>query len=674
MTNRIITDIEGVIRELSISEVDVLFPLYEAVVNAIQAIDERKDNQGGKIGVYIERDKSEQSLFEQFNSCPISSIRIIDNGIGFTSSNIESFGKAHSTKKINIGGKGLGRFAMLSVFSKIMINSVIRKSADENEFISFTLSRTEGLSEPERRTTKKEIQTEIILSELDPKFQKATAQYSQEEIADSILSHCLLYYLRQNVPIIEVVEDKTVINLSRQFSPADFVKKHYQGTIGEYKFDLYFVHNDKSKVHEYCLCGHNRKVKGKRIDTIFPIFSSEIEDNNESYFVQLYVVSTYLDEIVNMSRNEFKFPKKLNSDDYTNQLDFSDIPQTIFEKDIEQLIIKAINETYTEIVNSRKDNIKQQIEKYLHSDDGLEYRHLMPDEDFFSTIPDNADEKKLDDILHAYQYKRSREVRKKRDKLFSRDYSNRKDYQALLKEVVEATTNEGNSRLAQYIAHRKTIISLLDKYLQWSDEKNNYEEEATLHNLIYTMGGSHDSIAYDKHNLWLLDDRLTFHRYIYSDIQIKSHEPVKNTSSSKKETDIAIYDKSFYYGEKNDYEEINSIVIFEFKRPNRTVTFEEFSKQMREQIMGIQESRLIDSSQQHIQTSESTPVFFYYVCDVNSYASLRKSALFENFRETPYKSLIRLSGNVHVEIFTYQTLMINAKRRNKIFFKKLGLE
>ena len=51
MTNRIITDIEGVIRELSISEVDVLFPLYEAVVNAIQAIDERKDNKGGKIGV-----------------------------------------------------------------------------------------------------------------------------------------------------------------------------------------------------------------------------------------------------------------------------------------------------------------------------------------------------------------------------------------------------------------------------------------------------------------------------------------------------------------------------------------------------------------------------------------------------------------------------------------------
>lgn len=40
---------------------------------------------------------------------------------------------------------------------------------------------------------------------------------------------------------------------------------------------------------------------------------------------------------------------------------------------------------------------------------------------------------------------------------------------------------------------------------------------------------------------------------------------VEGASSCKKETDIAIYDKSFYYGEKNDYEEINSVVIFEFK-------------------------------------------------------------------------------------------------------------
>lgn len=86
---------------------------------------------------------------------------------------------------------------------------------------------------------------------------------------------------------------------------------------------------------------------------------------------------------------------------------------------------------------------------------------------------------------------------------------------------------------------------------------------------------------------------------------------------------------------------------------------------MREQILGIRESKLTDDNQ----------IFFYYVCDVNAHAILKQSAEMEGFNETPYKSLIRLSNtNVYQEIITYQTLIVNAKRRNKIFFKKLGIE
>ena len=56
MGKNLTTDIEGIIRELNISEEDVLYPFYEAVVNSIQAIDERKNCSDGKISVYIERD------------------------------------------------------------------------------------------------------------------------------------------------------------------------------------------------------------------------------------------------------------------------------------------------------------------------------------------------------------------------------------------------------------------------------------------------------------------------------------------------------------------------------------------------------------------------------------------------------------------------------------------
>ena len=300
------------------------------------------------------------------------------------------------------------------------------------------------------------------------------------------------------------------------------------------------------------MCGHNRKVKGKRVDKIYPIFSSPIEDSGQSFYYKVYVVSPYLDSKVNMSRNEFNFPKMKNEDDeeQKEELDVN-VQKLIIEKDIDEKTIEVIKSLFPILVNDRIQTVKKKVCSFLSSDGGLEYRHLELDETFYASLSDNIDEKDLDDALHTYQYKKSKEARKKRDKLFKRDYSNKEDYQKLLKEVVETTTQEGLSRLAQYVSHRKTIITLLEKYLNWSEENNNYEEEEVLHNLIYTMGGNQDTIPYDKHNLWLLDDRLTFHRYIYSDKMIKSHIPVEG-STSKKETDIAIYDTTYYYGDKND--------------------------------------------------------------------------------------------------------------------------
>lgn len=673
MNKNLTTDIEGIIRELNISEKEVLYPFYEAVVNSIQAIDERENHSDGKISVYIERDKSEQSLFDRYYQYPISSIRIVDNGIGFTSANYESFGKAHSTKKAHLGGKGLGRFAILSVFNTIEIKSVTGSTS--NNLISFRLSRKEGLSDPFQTTAKNKVQTEIKMSDLNSQFKSATARYSQEEIADSILAHCLLYYLNGSAPQIEIIENDSVIDLSKQFSPTDFITHKYVEKLGEYKFTLYFIRNSKIKAHEYCLCGHNRKVKGKKVETILPIFSSKLEDNEQGYFIRIYVISAYLDDIVNMSRNEFRFPKPSTEKEEYPRIDYRDDYKLIVERDIEEVVINAISDKYSDVIDSRKAEVKKIVSAYLSKDEGLEYRHLSLDDKFYSLIPDDVNDKKLDDILHTYQYNWSKRARKKRNDLFSKDYSTKKDYRSLLKEVIAITNNEGNSRLAQYVAHRRTIISLLEKYLEWSDENSNYEEEATLHNLIYTMGGNQDTIAYDKHNLWLLDDRLTFHRYIYSDKEVKSHEPVKETSSCRKETDIAIYDKPFYYGEKNEYQEINSIVIFEFKRPDRVVSYEEFGKQMRAQILGVRDGKLTDEREKHVQTQKNAPIFFYYICDANAYEHLKQSAVMEGFTETPYRSLIRLSNiNVHQEIFTYQTLIVNAKRRNKMFFKKLGIE
>lgn len=517
MANIIKTDIEGIINELNISPADVLYPFYETVVNSIQSIMERKeDGLNGKIIVDIERDKTQTELFEKYEHFPIKSIKVTDNGIGFTPANFESFEHAHSTKKIKLGGKGLGRFAILSVFNKINVESII-KDKETNKRIIFSLSRHEGLSSPVFEDTNNNLSTTITLEKLNSKFKIESSKYSHEMIADNILSHCLLYYLDGNVPEIDIIEEGITINLSHQFVPRDYVKYIVKDkTIKGKPFYWYFVKNEKARFHELLMCGHNRKVKGKRIDKVFPLFSSPYEDNNVMYFFTVYVVSPYLDSIVNMSRNEFNFPKIQKEADVVDgveqDLDISKESELIIEHDIDEKTIEVIKELFPELVEERMNVIQKKVESFLSSDDGLEYRHLAFDDSFYFSLQNDIDEKGLDDKLHDYQFKKSKEAKKKRDRLFRRDYSNKEDYQNLLKEVVDTATLEGYSRLAQYVSHRKTIIELLEKYLHWSEENNNYEEEEVLHNLIYTMGGNQNTIPYDKHNLWLLDKRMNIQK------------------------------------------------------------------------------------------------------------------------------------------------------------------
>jgi hypothetical protein len=679
------TDIEGVIRELNLSETEVLYPFFEAVVNSIQSIHEIQklgSIEQGEISIFIERDRQELIIFEKEGNYPIKSIKIVDNGIGFNQSNYyNGFLKSHSTQKLNIGGKGLGRFTMLSVFDSIKVKSIYKESLNDKvlSLRSFELSRKDGIIEDNPIPAKSSKNTtEIILSNINSKFKQATAKYPQENIADSILEHCLLYYLSNEAPIIKVVENDEAINLTKQFNPTDFVKHKVEGKVLNDNFVCYFVKNNKLKAHEYLLCAHNRKVRSKRIDKIFPIFTSKITDEGgEECWLQIYVVSNYLNDKVNISRNEIIFPKvqeDTENEDGAMKEFKSECRTVIIEKDIDNFVIKGLENKYQDIIEKRKDYLRRIVNSYISSDEGLEYRSLDIDNAFLTTIPDTADDKKLDDILHDYQYKKRNEIRKKRERLLKKDFSRRKDYQSLLADVVSLITKEGNLRLGQYVAHRKTIIELLDKYLDWCEENNNYAEEAALHNLIFAMGGSHENTPYDSHNLWLLDDRLSFHRYIYSDTAVNKHKPKKGKTNSGLETDLAIYDVPYTYGEKTEYEEVASAVIFEFKRPDRPLTYDEFSKQMGIQIEAVNAGKVIDKNGKHVTTSESTPVFYYYVCDINAYNSLKSRAKIEGFRETPYKSLMRLVENIYVEIMTYQTLLVNSRRRNKVFFKKLGIE
>ncbi len=662
MGKLIATDINGIIRELRIKEEDFLLSFYELVINAIQAIEEKGDPRNGRIDIYIEREDSDANLLGEH---AINSIKVVDNGIGFTNDNYDSFTRSHSTKKADIGGKGVGRFAVLSVFDNIEITSTRYVSKDKLSEISFILNREDGLSEPAIKDVSGSTGTIVQATHMNSVFRNGSAAYDLEKIADSILDHCLLYYLNQTAPTIVLHEGEEEINLSNQFTPSDFIDNTFKAKIKGCDFSLYFIKEKKYKYHQYSFCANNRVVRSKRISTAFPLFSSPIMEDSNAVYIWIFVVSDYLDEIVNMSRNALDFPKKRETDSQTTR---------IYESDIDALVVKAMNEVFKDEVKERKDKVFNKIGEFMAKDSGLPYRHLTITDDFLEGISDDVKEEEVDEKLHALSYKKSVESRNKCQKLLARDYSDKEDYQDLLKEVVDATTEEGNLQLAQYVAKRKTVIALFEKYLAWVEATKEYEEEKSLHNLLFVMGGTNSDVSYDKHNLWLLDDRLAFFGYIASDKAIRLHAPMEGQTDCAKETDIVVYDVPFVYGEKDDYGVINAVLIFELKRPDRSITYEEFGKQMREQIAGIRSGRLKNDDGVNIRTNENVPIYFYYVCDENAYGALAGSAKLEGFVETPFQSLYRTVNNTTQEILTYGSMLVNAKRRNNIFFKKLGID
>ena len=661
MGKLIATDISGIIHELRIKEEDFLLAFFELVINAIQAIAEKGDTRNGKIDIYVEREEHDEDLF---GGRVIKSVRIEDNGIGFTDKNYESFTRSHSTKKADIGGKGVGRFAVLSVFEEMRVSSTYKE--DSLKKIEFTLNREDGLSEPSypKEETENVTGTTVYVSKLNELFKEKSASYDLESIADNILEHCLLYYLTKQAPSIAIHEGDETINLSSQFSVNDFIDEIYKDTVKGQEFQLYFVKGNKRRVHQYSLCANNRVVKSKNVPTVFPLFSSPIIEDNKPVFIRIYVISDYLNEIVNMSRNELDFPKRKESENSSR----------LYESDVDTIVVQAISSIFKQNVEQRKENTFKKIASFMAKDAGLPYRHLTISDNFLEGVSDDVKDEEIDEKLHALSYKKSVESRAKCQKLLDRDYSNKEDYQKLLKEVVDATTDEGNLQLAQYIAKRKTVIALFEKFLAWMEATKDYTEEKTLHNLLFTMGGSNATVPYDKHNLWLLDDRLTFFGFITSDKAIRLHAPLEGLTDCGKETDIAVYDVPFIYGEKGDYGVINAVLIFELKRPGRLLTYEEFSKQMREQTLGIRSGKKVNEEGKVIRTNDTVPIHFYYVVDENAYGAIKGDAKMENFSETPFHSLYRTVNNTTQEILTYDSMLVNAKRRNQIFFTKLGIQ
>lgn len=117
------TNLKGRLRNTRLPRSHGLMPVFEAVVNSIQSIEERGDSGAGKIVLRINRETQGSLDIESKSLPPIVGFTITDNGCGFDDSNFKSFETLDSDHKIDKGCRGVGRLLWLKVFDLVELES-----------------------------------------------------------------------------------------------------------------------------------------------------------------------------------------------------------------------------------------------------------------------------------------------------------------------------------------------------------------------------------------------------------------------------------------------------------------------------------------------------------------------------------------------------------------------
>ena len=120
-------NIKGLVDRLELSQAKAMMPLYEAISNAVDAIEEHQDgfiNHSIRIRLVASNDLAHQG---GDGTLVVDGFDVIDDGVGFNDKNLASFKEAHTLSKVKLGGRGVGRFTFLKVFSSVRIRSVFKR-------------------------------------------------------------------------------------------------------------------------------------------------------------------------------------------------------------------------------------------------------------------------------------------------------------------------------------------------------------------------------------------------------------------------------------------------------------------------------------------------------------------------------------------------------------------
>lgn len=416
------------------------------------------------------------------------------------------------------------------------------------------------------------------------------------------------------------------------------------------KFQFFFLKTLKTrsnagKIH---YCASSRVVETDKISN----FNKYIEGFSESYAG--YVLGSFLDDNVLEERLGFKIKEEAS--------EMQGLP--LGWKDIREKISSLMDDILKDKLEPHKEAHKNIVTRFVETHP--RYRTVFArNENIIDKISSNAQD---DELISVFEIERQK-IRSASSSIIKKTTTEKTPFDGnkieTIRQAIIDNVTLSKDTLSDYVLDRKAIINLLESFLE-KNADGKFAEEAEVHNLIFPMRKTSDEVEYDEHNLWLIDERLAFHRYLTSDKAIVADFAV----SSRKEPDILCYiDES---GRNN----FSSATLIEFKRPNVAGRHYDPVHQVKRMVTDLQESQCESKNGRKIVFAPYSHFFGYIISDFDDHI-LKCIKGDGNLKLNPrgdgyfhYYSEMRL----WLEVISYDKLLGDAEKRNQIFFQKLGLD
>lgn len=626
-----------------------LLPVLESVSNAIHAIEERYNDEASKKG-------SVEIKFANATDPAKLQITIKDNGSGLNDENFKSFKTPFSGFKLKKRGRGFGRFIAFKVFYKISYVSrfEILKNVSHRAF-RFDITQDDEIQYQNDYEQLTESGLAVSYAQPLKDWHDLIRGLNQAEVADEIGSHFLPQFLYSWLPQITIqFDDQEPENISEHFK-AIYVQSEsgtftceIDGNTEELNYSLTKIPKGRSFKNHCLVLSAADRIVGSPRDLTNKIGQPHFKDENDQSYVVIAVVGgDAFENRLNDARTSINLgPKAIEA--IVNEI--SGIVQTTEQAQIDK--IKASQST--DLASALRENPILRI--------GLRGKNL---DEYVASRPNNWTAEEFVKDLAVERYRETHDL----SKAITTAVANSEDYETTIKSLVERIDTSQKEALAEYVIHRKNVIELVEAARKF-DEEGKRSPEDTIHDLVFRRFSDSVETSYFEHNLWLIDDTLSFLPYITSDRTPHGGKRKKGD----KVVDLAFFDDSMILGD----EDRTTLTIVEFKKPGRNDY--QFGKEKAdpvEQILTTFEKvtdagGFVATDGTNITFTNPVRRFAFIIADITP--TLQKVLKRHDFLNDWNPGIFvkyRTNEQMLVQVFGYETLVANAKKRNEAFFRVL---